>query len=381
MMRETATTRTWEDARSTYRQDFDRRYGATGARWEEAEPGYRYGHAVAADARYQGRSWDEIELPLRTAYTSWAQQQGYRPEEVDWDRQRRYVRDAWEASRRPAETREEAPRQRVTVRRPPTKLLVPTVVGGVGVGAVLWRRRQRANETVIEKGRQRPWLLLSALGAALGAAVGFVLVRTLRNRNRTDGTGGQEQAGQEPDTGRRPVLEKTRAAVSGATQRTKTLLGKTPIGSIGGRSGASGQRVRDVMTPNPATVEADTDVATAATQMRALNVGVLPVLAGGQLVGVITDRDLALAMAEGNRPPGSVRVREHMSTAPVTVSPDTPVNEAAQLMAQHQVRRLPVVEGTRLVGIIALGDVATSGADAAAATALEEISQPAEPQR
>ena len=86
-------------------------------------------------------------------------------------------------------------------------------------------------------------------------------------------------------------------------------------------------------------------------------------------------------MAEGNRPPGSVRVREHMSTTLVTASPDTPVTEAAQLMAQHQVRRLPVVEGTRLVGIIALGDVATSGADAAAVTALEEISQPAEPQR
>ncbi len=70
-----------------------------------------------------------------------------------------------------------------------------------------------------------------------------------------------------------------------------------------------------------------------------------------------------------------------MSTSPVTVSPDTPVNEAAQLMAQHQVRRLPVVEAGRLVGIIALGDVATAGADAAAGTALEEISQPAEPQR
>ena len=70
-----------------------------------------------------------------------------------------------------------------------------------------------------------------------------------------------------------------------------------------------------------------------------------------------------------------------MTTLPTTVRPDASVEEASRLMADHQVRRLPVVDGIRLVGILSLGDLAAEGAQAAAGDALREISEPASPER
>ncbi|GAJ59591.1 hypothetical protein B23_2816 [Geobacillus thermoleovorans B23] len=113
----------------------------------------------------------------------------------------------------------------------------------------------------------------------------------------------------------------------------------------------------------------------AAVKMRDFNVGAIPIVDDGRLVGMITDRDIVVrGMAE--KRPGSTAVTEVMSRDLVTLSPDDSVQKAADMMARHQIRRLPVVENGRLVGIISLGDLATNRySDERAGRALSEISE------
>nr|MBA2298422.1 CBS domain-containing protein [Actinomycetota bacterium] len=114
--------------------------------------------------------------------------------------------------------------------------------------------------------------------------------------------------------------------------------------------------VRDTMTANPTTVEPGTTAKDAARTMKSENVGSLPILENDRLVGVITDRDLALrVLAEGKDP--ETPVGEIASKDVVTVDPQQSVEEAARLMAEHQLRRLPVCEEDgKLVGILAQAD-------------------------
>lgn len=135
--------------------------------------------------------------------------------------------------------------------------------------------------------------------------------------------------------------------------------------------------VKEVMTSNPATVEPDAKLADAARIMRDEDTGVVPVLEGDRLVGTVTDRDLVVrALAEG-KDAQSTTVREVASTDLVTVDPQQDLEEALRLMAQHQVRRLPVVEEDgRLVGIVSQADVARQADDASTGALVEEISQP-----
>jgi CBS domain-containing protein len=131
--------------------------------------------------------------------------------------------------------------------------------------------------------------------------------------------------------------------------------------------------IRDVMTPNPRTVSPQDSIQNAARIMRDEDTGVVPVVDNGRAVGVVTDRDIVVrAVADGelNRP-----VRDIVSGDVVTARPDMSTREAAQLMSEHQVRRLPVVENERLVGIVSLGDLAVKDSDDRAGNALEEISQ------
>ncbi len=113
----------------------------------------------------------------------------------------------------------------------------------------------------------------------------------------------------------------------------------------------------------------------AAVKMRDYNVGCIPIVDGNRLVGIVTDRDLVIrGIAE--KKPGSTAVTEVMSEQLVTISPDASVAEAARLMAKHQIRRLPVVEGDTLVGMMSLGDLAIhEESDEQAGEALTEISQ------
>jgi CBS domain-containing protein len=132
--------------------------------------------------------------------------------------------------------------------------------------------------------------------------------------------------------------------------------------------------IRDVMTSNPRTVSPEDTIQNAARIMRDEDTGVVPVVENGRAVGVVTDRDIVVrAVADGqlNRP-----VREIVSGDVITARPDMSTKEAAQLMSEHQVRRLPVVENERLVGIVSIGDLAVKeGSDKRVGDALQDISQ------
>lgn len=139
-------------------------------------------------------------------------------------------------------------------------------------------------------------------------------------------------------------------------------------------------RVREIMTQNVESVTPETDLVMVARQMRELNVGSMPIVEGGQLVGIITDRDIVVrVVADGKNPQGE-QARNHLTPNPTTIRPDADVNEASELMAREQIRRLPVVEDGRLVGMLAIGDLAVdTGKDRLVGDALEKISEPSEP--
>jgi CBS domain-containing protein len=134
--------------------------------------------------------------------------------------------------------------------------------------------------------------------------------------------------------------------------------------------------IREVMTSNPTTIEPTKSVADAAKIMKKEDAGIVPVVDGDQLAGTITDRDIAIRVVADGKDPQSTKVRDIMSTQIITIDPQQNVDEAARLMAQHQVRRLPVVEEDgKLVGIVAQADIATQADAAKTGQMVEQISQ------
>jgi CBS domain-containing protein len=137
-----------------------------------------------------------------------------------------------------------------------------------------------------------------------------------------------------------------------------------------------GKGIREVMSSNPSAIEADKSVADAAKLMRDEDVGLAPVVEGDRLVGTLTDRDITVRVVAEGKDPQSTTVREVASTDLVTVDPEQDLDEAVRLMAQHQVRRLPVVEEDgRLVGVVAQADVARQADDRQTGEVVERISQ------
>ena len=134
--------------------------------------------------------------------------------------------------------------------------------------------------------------------------------------------------------------------------------------------------VQELMTRNPCSIDAGKSVAYAAKMLRDEDVGIAPIVEGDRLVGTVTDRDIAIrAVAEG-KDPESTKVKDIASINLVTVDPRQDLGEALQLMAKHQVRRLPVIEeGGRLVGLLAQADVAKSAGDKETGRVVEQISQ------
>ena len=134
--------------------------------------------------------------------------------------------------------------------------------------------------------------------------------------------------------------------------------------------------IRDAMTSSPCAIDADKPVSYAAKMMRDEDVGFAPIVDGDRLVGTLTDRDIAIKVVAEGRDPDSVNVREIASTNLVTIDPQQDLDEALRLMAQNQVRRLPVVEEDgRLVGVVAQADVAEHASERQTGEVVEDISK------
>ncbi len=133
--------------------------------------------------------------------------------------------------------------------------------------------------------------------------------------------------------------------------------------------------IRDVMTSNPTTCETSATVTDVARVMAQEDVGPVPVVEGGRIVGIVTDRDLVTRVIAEGRDPTSTTIGEIVSSDLVTVQPDSSLDEALQLMARNQVRRLPVVEGEQLVGIVAQADVARAADEEKTGEVVQQISQ------
>ena len=135
------------------------------------------------------------------------------------------------------------------------------------------------------------------------------------------------------------------------------------------------KKIREVMTPAPETIGADRPAAEAAKKMKEADAGMIPVMTDGNLLGTVTDRDIVLRIVAEGKDPQSTLVGEIASTDLVTVAPDEDLDVALQKMAKHQVRRLPVVEDGRLIGVVAQADVAREGDEKDVGHTVEEISK------
>jgi CBS domain-containing protein len=138
--------------------------------------------------------------------------------------------------------------------------------------------------------------------------------------------------------------------------------------------------VRDTMTESPRSIAASASVVEAARMMRKEHIGALPITDNEQLVGMITDRDIATRVVAEAADPKTTSVGDVSSRDLISVEPDKDLEEALQLMARHQVRRLPVVENGRLVGIVAQADIALKENEKTGAL-VEAISEPSEGER
>ena len=134
--------------------------------------------------------------------------------------------------------------------------------------------------------------------------------------------------------------------------------------------------VRDAMKADVRTVRPSQSLSEAAEVMKGEDVGSVPVLDEGRLVGILTHRDIVIGAVAERRDPQVVRVDEVASRELVTVEPEQKLDDALALMARHQVRRLPVVEEGRLVGMLAQADVALQAQEESVGEMVEQISQP-----
>jgi CBS domain-containing protein len=139
--------------------------------------------------------------------------------------------------------------------------------------------------------------------------------------------------------------------------------------------------VRDAMTEDPRSIGTSASVVEAAQLMREAHIGSLPITDGEQLVGMITDRDITTRVVAEAADLGRTSVGDVCSRDVISVEADNDHEEAVKLMARHQVRRLPVVENGRLIGIVAQADIALTGNEEKTGELVEAISAPSEAER
>jgi len=134
-------------------------------------------------------------------------------------------------------------------------------------------------------------------------------------------------------------------------------------------------QIRELMTESPTTCPPSATTVEVAKVMRDEDVGPVPITDGEKLVGIVTDRDIVVKVIAEERDPSSATAQEIASVDLITVSPDSGFDEALELMGRHQVRRIPVVEGQRLVGIVSQADVARAADEEQTGEVVQEISR------
>ncbi len=140
-------------------------------------------------------------------------------------------------------------------------------------------------------------------------------------------------------------------------------------------------KVKDIMTTNVTYVEPNASILDTAKLMQQHNVGSIPVCDKGSVVGMVTDRDIVVRNIAIGKNPQQTPVSDIMTTGITSVSPDMEMSQVTKMMADSQIRRVPVVDHNNLIGIVALGDVATDAKfDTEVADTLTEISRPSKPQ-
>ena len=124
-------------------------------------------------------------------------------------------------------------------------------------------------------------------------------------------------------------------------------------------------KARDVMTPDPTSCKPSDDLRSVLRIMKSEDCGMVPIVEGNgdnKVVGVVTDRDIALYLGTNDSRPSEVRVSEAMTRDLVSVTPDADIKEVSRQMQEAQVRRVLVTEGTRLAGVISTADLARASA-------------------
>ncbi|MGH9814803.1 MAG: CBS domain-containing protein [Candidatus Acidiferrales bacterium] len=134
-------------------------------------------------------------------------------------------------------------------------------------------------------------------------------------------------------------------------------------------------KVKEIMTASLETTRPEATLKEAATQMKENDIGSLPVIQNGKLVGMVTDRDLVIRGMAAGRDPGQTPVQEVMSADAICCSDEQDVKDAAKLMQQRQLRRLPVLNReNKPVGILSLGDLARQTDTGLAGGTLQQVS-------
>lgn len=131
---------------------------------------------------------------------------------------------------------------------------------------------------------------------------------------------------------------------------------------------------RDVMTRNVEVIKSDETVLDAAKRLADLNIGSMPICDGERLRGMLTDRDIVTKVVATGRDPATVRAAELETGKPVTIGADDSIEEAMRTMAEHQVRRLPVIDGHALVGMVSQADLAKAMPEHKTGAMVAEIS-------
>jgi CBS domain-containing protein len=135
-------------------------------------------------------------------------------------------------------------------------------------------------------------------------------------------------------------------------------------------------KISEIMTREPELIDPNSSIHDAARRMKNENIGALPIGENDRLIGMVTDRDIAIRAVAENRDPSSTTVRDVMSEKIYYCFEDDDVEDAARCMAENQVRRLPILNrDKRLTGIVSLADIAQTGEECEK-TALEGVSEP-----